>query len=124
MAVGTSPVRKGTCVRVEIARKPKKTLQRVFAEYSEDFEFTKTRVVVKLFTTGTRFISRSEARRVLSNLERFRTVVLDFRGVEEIGQGFADEVFRVWQKANLRIKLQAVNMSEPIAFMVRRAGGH
>ncbi len=32
--------------------------------------------------------------------ERFQTVVLDFTGVEEIGQDFADEVFRVFQRAH------------------------
>jgi len=123
MAVGSSSVRKGTRVRVEIASQPKRTLQAVFAEYTENFEFNKTRIVVKLFTTGTHFISRSEARRVLSNLDRFRTIVLDFHGVEEIGQGFADEVFRVWSAAHPSIKLEAVNMSPPVTFMIRRAGG-
>jgi anti-sigma regulatory factor (Ser/Thr protein kinase) len=123
VAVGSSPAQKGTIVRVEVASKPKRMLQEVFAEYSEDFDFNKTRIVVKLFTTAAHFISRSEARRVLNNLDRFRTVVLDFHGVEEIGQGFADEVFRVWAASHRNIKLEAVNMSKPIAFMVRRAGG-
>jgi hypothetical protein len=58
---------------------------------------------------------------VLGNLEKFRAVVLDFTGVEEIGQGFADEVFRVWQASHPDIKLQAVSMSAPVAFLVRRA---
>jgi len=31
-------------------------------------------------------------------LEKFEMVVLDFKGVQMVGQGFADEVFRVWQK--------------------------
>jgi hypothetical protein len=123
VAVGSSSVHQGTRVRVVIASRPKKTLQDVFTEYAEDFEFNKTRIVVKLFTTGTHFISRSEAKRVLSNLDRFRTVVLDFRGVEEIGQGFADEIFRVWSAAHPSIKLESVNMSSPVAFMIRRAGG-
>jgi hypothetical protein len=122
-AVGSSPIRRGTLVRVEVAHKPRRTLARLFAEYTQDFAFTKTRVVVKLFTLGTHFISRSEARRVLGNLEKFRSVVLDFTGVEEIGQGFADEVFRVWQASHPDIKLQAVSMSAPVAFLVRRAQG-
>jgi uncharacterized protein (DUF1330 family) len=121
--VGTSPVRHGTVARVEVAHKPRRTLVKIFAEYTEDFAFTKTRIVVKLFTIGTRFISRSEARRVLSNLEKFRSVVLDFSGVEEIGQGFADEVLRVWKASHPGIKLEAVSMSAPVAFLVRRAKG-
>ncbi len=120
-AVGSSPVRRGTVVRVEVARKSKRTLAQLFAEYTEDFAFAKTRVVIKLFTLGTRFISRSEARRVVANLEKWRTVVLDFSGVEEVGQGFADEVFRVWADAHPAIKLEAVAMSPPVAFLVKRA---
>jgi len=121
MAVGSAPSRRGTVVRVEVSHKPRRTLANLFAEYTEDFAFTKTRIVVKLFTIGTRFISRSEARRVLANLEKFRSVVLDFSGVEEIGQGFADEVFRVWKASHPAIKLEAVSMSVPVAFLVRRA---
>ena len=36
--------------------------------------------------------SVDEARRLLANLDKFREVVLDFRAVRSIGQGFADEV--------------------------------
>jgi hypothetical protein len=122
-AVGSSPIRRGTLVRVEVAHKPRRTLASIFAEYTDHFAFTKTRIVVKLFTIGTRFISRSEARRVLANLEKFRSVQLDFTGVEEIGQGFADEVFRVWKASHLGIQLKAVSMSAPVAFLVRRAQG-
>jgi hypothetical protein len=56
-------------------------------------------------------------------LEKFRSVQLDFTGVEEIGQGFADEVFRVWKASHPGIQLEAVSMSAPVAFLVRRAQG-
>jgi hypothetical protein len=121
MAVGSSPVQKGTMVRVEVAHRPKRKLDQVFAAYTEDFAFSKTRVVIKLFTLGTLFISRSEARRVVANLEKWQSVVLDFTGVEEVGQGFADEIFRVWARAHPTIKVEAVSMSAPIAFLVNRA---
>ena len=42
------------------------------------------------------YVSRSEAKLLLSRLEQFRDVELDFAGVDTVGQGFADEVFRVW----------------------------
>ena len=121
VAVGSSPVKSGTVVRVEVALRPKRSLAEVFADYTEDFAFTKTRVVIKLFTLGVRFISRSEARRVVSNLEKWRSVVLDFSGVEEVGQGFADEIFRVWARAHPTIRLEPVAMSPPVAFLVNRA---
>jgi hypothetical protein len=120
-AVGSSAVQRGTVVRVEVAHRPKRRLDQVFAEYTDDFAFTKTRVVIKLFTLGTRFISRSEARRVVANLEKWRGVVLDFADVKEIGQGFADEIFRVWARAHPDITLEAVAMSAPVAFLVNRA---
>lgn len=93
----------------------------LFASYTNDHEFSKTRTVVKLFAIGVRFISRSEAKRLLHGLDRFREVILDFGGVTAIGQGFADEVFRVWARDHPDTRLVPVNMADPVAFMVRRA---
>jgi hypothetical protein len=57
----------------------------------------------------------------VANLEKWRSVVLSFAGVEEIGQGFADEVFRVWARAHPEIEIGAISMSAPVAFMVNRS---
>ncbi|MBL8714467.1 MAG: hypothetical protein JNL79_00615, partial [Myxococcales bacterium] len=38
-----------------------------------------------------------------------------------IGQGFADEVFRVWARAHAGTRLLPVDMNEGVGFMVRRA---
>jgi uncharacterized protein (DUF1330 family) len=108
-------------VRFEVARDKSVRLSDVFDAYTTDFEFTKTRIRVQLFTYGTRFISRSEARRLLVGLEKFREIVLDFKDVTDVGQGFADEVFRVWGRAHPAVKLVAENMAPPVAFMVERA---
>jgi hypothetical protein len=78
------------------------------------------RCVVRLFEHGTFFVSRSEAKRLLANLDRFREVILDFRGVEGVGQGFVDEVFRVWAHDHSEVKLIPVEMNEAVEFMVRR----
>jgi hypothetical protein len=104
-AVGTAPPGRGTRVRFEVSATKKRTLAELFAEYTDNYEFSKTRIVVRLFALGVRFISRSEAKRLLHGLERFRDVVLDFAGVEEVGQGFADEVFRVWSSAHRSVRL-------------------
>jgi len=53
--------------------------------------------------------------------ERFREVVIGFRGVELVGQGFADEVFRAWARQHPEVALIPVDMSAAIAFMVERA---
>ena len=119
-AVGTAPARPGTRVRFEVALDRGEPPEAVFSRYTHDFEFDTTRTVVKLFAYGVRFVSRSEAKRLLHGLERFRHVILDFAGVEAVGQGFADEVFRVWANAHASVELRAENMSPPVAFMVKR----
>jgi anti-sigma regulatory factor (Ser/Thr protein kinase)/biotin operon repressor len=113
--------RRGTRVRFEIDVTSPRDLKALFDEYTEDFEFSKTRIVVKLFELGDHFVSRSEGKRLLHGLERFRTVVLDFTGVRAVGQGFADEVFRVWSRAHPEVRLVTANAIEPVAFMIERA---
>ncbi len=121
-AVGElDPPVKGTHVRLEIETDKVRDLTEIFAEYAEGFDFNKTRIIVMLFAIGTRFISRSEAKRLLHGLERFREVVLDFKDVDLVGQGFADEVFRVWARLHPETHFVPVNMSVPVAFMVERA---
>lgn len=112
---------RGTIVRFDVALETTTTLQDVFAAYTHDFEFDTSRVVIKLFEHGVRFVSRSEAKRLLVGLERFRHVIFDFAGVEAAGQGFADEVFRVWAKAHPETHLRAENMTSAVTFMVERA---
>src|SRR5271156_6270298 len=68
-----------------------------------------------------RLVSRSQARRVLARFDRFREVLLDFSGVEFIGQAFADEIFRVFATAHPEIKLIAIQANEPVDRMIRRA---
>ncbi|MBU1083906.1 MAG: STAS-like domain-containing protein, partial [Candidatus Omnitrophica bacterium] len=70
---------------------------------------------------GANYVSRSQARRVLAGLEKFKTVVLDFKGIEAIGQAFADEIFRVWKSAHTDKEISARNACENVMFMVKRA---
>jgi hypothetical protein len=88
----------------------------------QDFKFTKTHQVVKLVERGIRFVSRSEAKELCSGLDQFTTVTLDFRRVEGVGQGFADELFRVWATSHPDTRLVATNMNPAVDSMVRRAG--
>jgi hypothetical protein len=120
-AIASAPERQGTLVHFEVAHDTDRDLRALFDEYTTDHEFDRTRTVVRLFAYGTTFVSRSEAKRMLHGLDRFREVVLDFAGVEAIGQGFADEVFRVWARTHAGTRLLPVDMVEPVAFMVTRA---
>lgn len=122
MAVGAvDPPRDGTAVRAEVDSDAANDLTSIFAEYTQDFEFTKTRTIIRLFAIGTDFVSRSQAKRLVRGLEKFREVVLDFEGVDLVGQGFSDEVFRVWTQHHPEVLLIPTGMSEPVAFMVERA---
>lgn len=122
IGVGEVPHRRGTRVRFEASTKVRRKLADVFAAFTDDLEFAKTRVVIKLFAVGTRFVSRSEARRVAVGLDCFREVVFDYRGVEEVGQGFVDELYRVWARAHPDIKLTSIDANSAVAFMLRRGG--
>lgn len=114
---------KGTKITFFISAGSKRRLENIFKEYAgETFKFDKTKVIVKLYKTDTNYISRSQARRILSGLEKFKTVILDFHNVDTIGQAFADEVFRVWQNRHPDIKIQYQNSDENIVFMIKRAG--
>jgi anti-sigma regulatory factor (Ser/Thr protein kinase) len=111
----------GTSARFSIALATDRVLEDLFARYTHDLRFDTSRIVVKLFQYGTSFVSRSEAKRLLAGLEKFEHVVLDFRGVDGVGQGFADEVFRVWVRAHPEVRVTAENMNRPVTFMVERA---
>lgn len=122
-AVLEEPLRAGTLVDLRIDPASSRSLRDLFDAYTTDLTFDRTRAVVRLFEHGTRFISRSEAKRLTPGLERFREVILDFRGVEGVGQGFVDELFRVWARAHPEVRLLPVDMNEPVEFMVRRGLG-
>lgn len=116
------PEVKGTRVIFSISLSSPKHLSNIFARYTdkEEFGFDKTEIKIKLYTMGTIYVSRSQARRVLSGLEKFKTVVLDFDQVPTVGQAFADEIFRVFKIKYPKIEVLPINMNKTVAFMVGR----
>ena len=55
----------------------------------DDYDFSKTVVPMKLAQLGDeQLISRSQAKRLIARFERFKSVILDFKGVNEIGKLF------------------------------------
>lgn len=115
----------GTFVGMRINTSSASTLEMLFDEFSsgpDDYAFDKTIVPVQLaLYEGDRLISRSQARRILNRVERFRYVILDFQGVDSIGQAFADEVFRVFALAHPEIEISSVNIVEDVSKMINRA---
>ncbi|MDI6803917.1 MAG: DUF4325 domain-containing protein [Bacteroidota bacterium] len=110
----------GTEVEFWISRASDKKLLDIFRQYSgEEFDFSKTNVKIDLYKSGETYLSRSQARRVISGLEKFKEIVFDFKNVTTIGQGFADEIFRVWQNRMSDSKLIIQNANENIIFMIK-----
>jgi len=59
---------------------------------------------------------------LLVNLEKFREVELDFKSVKQLGQGFADEVFRIYAEKNPQIMINTSNTSPAIQAMINHVG--
>ena len=107
----------------EIKKNRKDSLNDLFKRFyanPQKLDFDKTEVAIKLYTIGRACISRSQARRVLSGLTKFKKIILDFKNVKTVGQGFVDEIFRIFVKQNPKIEIKAVNMNKSVEFMVKR----
>lgn len=61
----------------------------------------------------------SQARRILRRLDEFREIILDFRDIDFTGQGFADEVFRVFRDQHPDITLTVINANGSVPGMIR-----
>lgn len=70
---------------------------------------------------GEKLVSRSQAKQVAHRFERFKRVELDFTGIEEIGQAFADELFRVFATTHPHVRITPVNTAPAVDQMIRRA---
>jgi anti-sigma regulatory factor (Ser/Thr protein kinase)/biotin operon repressor len=114
------PRMKGTNVEMSISRSSRRKLEAVFAAFApeeHDFQFEKSIVTVRFAARD--YVTRSEAKRLLSRLEQFREVILDFSGVKSIGQGFADEVFRVFVAAHPAVLMKRVHVPLAIDAVIR-----
>lgn len=114
---------KGTSVVFTINQKTHRHTSTIFSKYAEAEVggFNTTEIHIKLYTKADYLVSRSQARRITSNLEKFSKVILDFSEVKNIGQGFSDEIFRVFKNKHPYIELSPINMSHDVKFMIERA---
>jgi biotin operon repressor/anti-sigma regulatory factor (Ser/Thr protein kinase) len=111
---------RGTEVSLGVGRSARRKLQDVFAAFApEDFDFQFERSLVTVRFYAGEYVSRSEARRLLSRLDQFREVILDFARVRSIGQGFADEIFRVFATAHPGVVFRRVNVAPAIEAVIR-----
>ncbi|MEX0899449.1 MAG: DUF4325 domain-containing protein [Gammaproteobacteria bacterium] len=114
----------GTAVWMKISNHTARTTKKVFDQFTsdDDIGFSKTVVPVRLAQYGDdKLVSRSQAKRLLARVDRFRTVIFDFNLVESIGQAFADEIFRVFSKKHPEMSLLHSNANKEVEAMINRA---
>ena len=115
----------GTVVFMSIALDSKRTAADIYAEYTnapDDFDFSRTVVPMKLAQYGEEhLVSRSQAKRLIARFDRFKKVVLNFDEVQEIGQAFADEIFRVYANEHPDVELIPEKMTKQVQSMWLRA---
>jgi anti-sigma regulatory factor (Ser/Thr protein kinase) len=115
---------KGTAVIMKLKNHTARKLKKIFDQYTsgDDYGFNKTVVPVGLTQYGDdALVSRSQAKRLLNRVDRFKTVIFDFEGVETIGQAFADEIFRVFANQHPKIILLETNTNKAVSDMISRA---
>lgn len=116
--------RSGTTVFMKMSNNSARKIKAVFNDYAsgEDYGFDKTVVPVSLARYGNeRLVSRSQAKRLLARIDRFKIVILDFEGIDQIGQAFADEVFRVFNNRHPEIQLHFIKTQPDVENMIVRA---
>ncbi len=111
----------GTIVIMQLSNRSKKKLSNIFNRFSDVEEgFYRTSIPIAHFFPGGFPVSRSEARRLCELLSSFKEVILDFAGVEEIGQAFTHEIFVVWQARNPQIEIKTENACAQVDKMIKR----
>jgi len=115
-------VKFSTLVYMYLENNSNKVLKEVFDKFSTETpgDFDKTIIPIKLANSDD-LVSRSQARRILSGLELFKVVTLDFNNINSIGQAFADEIFRVFPNMNPNTEIIAQNANEEVQYMINRA---
>lgn len=117
----------GTAIFMSLALNSTRTLEDVFAAHgkgSQDVSFARTEVALRLAAGSDQTLeSRALGKRIANRLESFEVVDLNFDGIEAVGQGFADELFRVFASQHPQVQLRPCNMNARVAAMVAQAQG-
>lgn len=109
----------GTVVFMRLDNNSHKELREIFDTYSDiDGGLTKTSIPMKNVFNNAFPVSRSQAKRLYNRLEQFNEVELDFANVDEIGQGFADELFGKFAARHPDVHLIPINMNKHIERMI------
>jgi len=114
----------GSVIYFAIKKNTTVPIKEIFDKFTdeESYDFSKTEIIIRLAQEYEDVLmARSQARRILRRIEDFQEVVLDFKDVKMIGQGFADEVFRIFRREYPEIKVDCINQNADVLFMIERA---
>ena len=114
----------GTMVEMILNLNSHQNIIDIFRQYQnpETLSFDRTHILVELSKLGDeRYISRSQAKRITTGLEKFNHITLDFKNIEAVGQGFVDEVFRVFKNKHPTITIDYVHTNKEVLFMIQRS---
>lgn len=111
--------RKGTTVAMIMPNNSKVDIKEVFDMYSDvDNGFIKTHIPLKSIFTDGYPVSRSQAKRLSARFESFEEIILDFDGIDDIGQGFAHELFVVFKRKHPHVNLNVTNENQDVRKMI------
>lgn len=115
----------GTIVVMIMPNNSKINIKEVFDMFSDvDNGFIKTHIPLKnIFTDGFP-VSRSQAKRLSARFEDFERIVLDFDRIDDMGQGFAHELFVVFKRKHPDVELEVINANEDIKKMLSHVGAN
>ncbi len=110
----------GTVVMMKLENQSSRKLGEVFDMYAPiDEGFVKTRIPIKEVCTGGQPMARSQARKILWRLEQFEKVEFDFSEISFMGQGFADEVFRVFKERHPAVEIIPIHACPRVLGMIQ-----
>lgn len=119
---GRAMSRQGSAIYLAIALDTPRTLDEVMRSASLDaqgYGIDRTTLPLRLITSeDVALESRAQARRVAARLTEFKQAELDFSGIDHIGQGFADELFRVFGRHQTAVQLLVKNANPAINAMI------
>jgi hypothetical protein len=117
--------RQGSSIYMAIALDTQRSLDQVLAAWSvagDGIAFDRTTIHLRLLAgPGQPLDSRAQARRVTARLATFKQAEISFEGVEDVGHGFIDELFRVFARAHPQVELLPTHMTPRLAALLKGA---
>jgi len=119
--LATQEDRSGTLITMTLKNDTSRLITDIYRRFSSDGTsgLSTTVVPAHLAQYGTeKLVSRSEAKRLLTGLTRFKTALIDFGGIDSIGEAFADEVFRIFPAAHPDVEIREIRGNKEVRSMI------